>query len=212
MKKHSELIIENGIVAGNVYDKYGTKNPIARYMMKKFSDTLNELASFTEASEIHEVGCGEGHLCIAWAQQHKIVRGSDSSQQIIATAKNNAQQNQVAIPFKVCSIYELTPEQDAAELVVCCEVLEHLEQPQHALSILTQLAKPYLLVSVPREPLWRIFNVARGKYIRRWGNTPGHIQHWSTKAFLSLLSSYIDIIKVRLPIPWTMVLCRSKES
>jgi hypothetical protein len=30
---------------------------------------------------------------------------------------------------------------------------------------------------VPREPIWRIGNMARGRYLGDLGNTPGHIQH-----------------------------------
>ena len=39
----------------------------------------------------------------------------------------------------------------------------------------------HLLVSVPREPLWRALNVARGAYLRELGNTPGHVNHWSKR-------------------------------
>ena len=39
-----------------------------------------------------------------------------------------------------------------------------------------------LLVSVPREPLWRGLNMARGAYMRDLGNTPGHVNHWSKRA------------------------------
>ena len=39
---------------------------------------------------------------------------------------------------------------------------------------------------VPREPVWRVLNVARGRYVRWLGNPPGHIQHFSRAAFLAL--------------------------
>lgn len=208
--RESKAIIEDGIIAGNLYDKYGTGNPIARYLVGHFQDTLDALVLVTGASNIHEVGCGEGNLCVRWAKQKKIVRASDVSKKIIDVAKNNAKENRVHIDFKVASVYDLTQENDAAELIVCCEVLEHLSESEQALKILAQLAKPYLIVSVPREPLWRVLNLARGKYIKDLGNTPGHIQHWSRRNFVSLLTSYVEIIRVATPIPWTMVLCRSK--
>ena len=46
----------------------------------------------------------------------------------------------------------------------------------------------WLLVSVPREPLWRGLNLARGSYLRELGNTPGHLNHWSKRRFASLLA------------------------
>lgn len=204
-------IIENGIIAGNLYDKYGSKNVIVRYLMKGFFNSLSRLVAATGAVEVHEVGCGEGNLSIRLAKQGKTVGGSDISKQIITKARENAEKHHVDVNFKVAGISDLTPENDAAELIVCCEVLEHLEDSQRALRILAQLAKSYLIISVPREPLWSILNLARGKHITRLGNTPGHIQHWSKTSFLELLLSYYDIVQVLNPIPWTMVLCRPKE-
>jgi 2-polyprenyl-3-methyl-5-hydroxy-6-metoxy-1,4-benzoquinol methylase len=211
-KRKMDPIIEDGVIAGNFYDKYGTKNPVARYLVNNFHLSLDRLVAETGAEEIHEVGCGEGNLSIPWARQKKTVRSSDFSHQVIEKAKENADRNKVDISFKAVSIYELDPEHDAAELIVCCEVLEHLETPGEALDILVQLASPYLIVSVPREPLWRILNVVRGKYVKSFGNTPGHIQHWSKQTFLKQLSSRLDLIRVTTPFPWIMALCRSKKA
>ena len=208
--KENTTIIENSTIAGNLYDKYGSKNPIVKYLMKRFLYSFEELVVSTRATKIHEVGCGEGNLSIKLAKENKTVCASDLSKQIISIARENAVNLHVNINFKVAGIYDLTPENDSAELIVCCEVLEHLEDPQRALTILSRLAKPYLIVSVPREPLWRILNLARGKYISVFGNTPGHIQHWSKTSFMKLLSSYYDIIRVLTPTPWIMVLCRPK--
>jgi len=61
---------------------------------------------------------------------------------------------------------------------------------------------------VPREPIWRILNIARGKYIGDLGNTPGHVNHWSRRGFIDLLSRRFDVVEVRSPLPWTMALCR----
>jgi hypothetical protein len=81
-----------------------------------------------------------------------------------------------------------------------------------ALSILASVARPYLLVSVPREPIWRMLNLLRGAYISQAGNTPGHVQHWSTRAFVRFLREKFEIIKVQKPLPWTMVLCRVRKN
>jgi len=209
--KATEAVIEDGVIAGNLYDKYKTRNPIARYLMRGFHNHLNSLVDATDAMRIHEVGCGEGNLSIALAERGKIVRATDFSNQIIARAINNAEKNNVGIEFEAVSIYDLIPENDSAELILCCEVLEHLDRPEDALSILAQLASPYLIVSVPREPLWSILNMARGKYLNRFGNTPGHCQRWSQKSFLQLLLSYVNIVQVRTPVPWIMALCLSKK-
>ena len=199
-----------GVVTGNTFDKYNSRNPIVRLLMGGFYRSLEELFAISAARDVHEVGCGEGYWTLRWASRGIRARGSDFSPQVISVARENASRQHTTAPFKVASVYDLKPGPDSAELVVCCEVLEHLEEPARALSVLTQLASPWLIVSVPREPLWCAMNMARGRYWSAWGNTPGHIQHWNRKRFLQLLSAHLDVIAVRTPIPWTMALCRRR--
>ena len=198
----------NECVAGNYYDKYGTRNPIARYLMSGFTSDLDELAAVSACSDVHEIGCGEGNLSIRLTQHGLTVRGSDYSPEVISLARRNASAVGSEIPFKAASIYELTQEEDSAELIICCEVLEHLESPERALKVIQQLAQRHVIFSVPREPLWRILNMARGKYLKEWGNTPGHVQHWSKAGFIAMIEKYFEIIEIRSPLPWTMLLCR----
>ena len=201
---------EDGVLAGNHYDKYGSRNPIVRRLMAGFENALDELVREAAARTVHEIGCGEGHWTIKWAGEGMNARGSDFSQQIIATAKDNAVRTGSQAQFRVASIYDLQRPADAAELVVCCEVLEHLEDPERALGVLSRLASPWLLASVPREPIWSAMNMARGKYLGALGNTPGHIQRWSTASFVRFLAARFEIITVRKPLPWTMVLARAR--
>ncbi len=200
---------EQGIVVGNVYDKYGSCNPLVRWIMRGFASALDELVAEASPASIHEVGCGEGYWTLRWNEQGINAKGSDFSHQVIQIAQENAAQR--GLPpsiFEVCSIYELERRRDSADLVVCCEILEHLERPELALQTLQQVAGRHLIVSVPREPLWRLLNMARGKYLSDWGNTPGHVQHWSKTGFVRLVVKYFEVVEVKNPIPWTMLLCR----
>ena len=54
--------------------------------------------------------------------------------------------------------------------------------------------------------MWRILNVARGKYWSSFGNTPGHVQHFSRRAVINLVESRLKIAEVGHPFPWTIVL------
>lgn len=210
----NEIIIENGIVAGNVYDKYQSGNPISRYLVSNFLSSVEDLFRSTNPSNVHEVGCGEANLSIRLSKAYPTIpfRGTDFSNQVIEVARENVKRSEVAVDLKALSIYELKPGEDSANLILCCEVLEHLERPEEALQVIAKLADPYLLVSVPREPIWRCLNMVRGKYLKDLGNTPGHIQHWSRHGFLDLLQKYVDIVEVRSPLPWTVALCRSRSS
>jgi SAM-dependent methyltransferase len=197
-----------GQTGGNYYDKYGSRNPVVRRLMDGYFQTFDRLAARTGARVAHEIGCGEGHLSIRLARAGLTVRACDVSSEVIAEARGNMAAAGVDVPLRPADIFGLSPDTDGAELVVCCEVLEHLDDPERALEVLCQLASPYLLISVPREPLWRVMNMARGRYWGRFGNTPGHVRHWSTGNLLDLLRRHAEIVEAATPVPWTFALCR----
>jgi 2-polyprenyl-3-methyl-5-hydroxy-6-metoxy-1,4-benzoquinol methylase len=199
---------ESGIVVGNVEKKYGATNPIAKHLMLGFLSSVDELISQSGARSIHEVGCGEGHLTRHIKAQGYDIRASDFSTTIVEQAI--AEHADAGIDFAVRSIYELKPGEDSAELIVCCEVMEHLYEPEKAVEVLSTVVTEWCLLSVPREPVWRALNMCRGKYLGAWGNTPGHVQHWSAKKFVSFIGSRFDVVTVRSPLPWTVVLCRAR--
>ena len=87
-------------------------------------------------------------------------------------------------------------------------MLEHVPDPERTVAEMARVARRHLLVSVPREPLWRALNVARGAYLRELGNTPGHVNHFSKRGFAALLSRHGQVVEVRSPFPWTMLLVR----
>jgi len=193
--------------AGNYYDKYGTANPIARRLMQGFLDSFDALAAQVPVFASLEIGCGEGELSIRLARRGFRVQGCDISAEIVEEARRRAAIANVAATFWAQPI-ETIDETKAAPLVVCCEVLEHLDDPARGVDTLARLARPYLIASVPREPVWRVLNLARGKYLADLGNTPGHVNHWSRRGFLNLLGRRFDIVAVRTPLPWTMALCK----
>jgi 2-polyprenyl-3-methyl-5-hydroxy-6-metoxy-1,4-benzoquinol methylase len=210
--KISGGVKENGIVVGNAYDKYGSRNPIVKWMMGGFESVLSDFVAKASPIAIHEIGCGEGYWVLRWNEQGMTARGCDFSTHVIELARENAVgQGLPSSFFEAHSIYDLVAGRDSADLVVCCEVLEHLEHPEAGLQALQRVVGRHLIVSVPREPLWCALNMARGKYIVDWGNTPGHIQHWSKGGFIRLVSKYFEVVEVKSPLPWTMLLCRARR-
>lgn len=206
-----DKILENGVQAGNFYDKYNTKNPVARYLLNSF---LNSASTFllqikNDVDSITEVGCGEGHLAnhIHSLGITEKISCCDFSEQVIEIAKMNYQN--ANIRFYKKDIYHVGSE-ERADLIVCCEVLEHLEEPQKALEKIASIAGKYCLLSVPNEPLWKVLNLCRGRYVRHLGNTPGHINHWNCHRFVDLISQYFEVTGIKKPLPWTMVLCKKR--
>ncbi len=203
---------DQGVIAGNVYDKYGSTNVIVRSIMRGFESALADLVSKAAPKTIHEVGCGEGYWVLRWAAQGITARGCDLSRQVIELARANAVHGGKSPDvFVARSIYDLEAGRDSADLVVCCEVLEHLDMPESGLEALRRVVDRHLLISVPREPIWRALNLARGKYVLDWGNTPGHIQHWTRAGFIRLVSQYFYVVETRTPLPWTMLLCQPRR-
>jgi SAM-dependent methyltransferase len=201
---------ENNIIAGNVFNKYDTKNYIIRKLMQGFASSLSLLVNKANPASIYEIGCGEGYWVLQWNKLGLTASGCDISSQVIEIAKANAVANDLSNHlFTVKDLYQCD-ESNKADLIVCCEVLEHLNDPQKALGVLQQIVNKYLILSVPREPIWRLLNMLRGKYYSAFGNTPGHLQHWSRRSFITQVSMYFNIIEVKTPFPWTMLLCKNK--
>lgn len=198
--------MQDGIHIGNQIDKSQLTNPLARKMVAGFDHALFGLIDSLRPhpASVHEVGCGEGRLTRQLHDHLKVpVRATDFSHEII---EENRARAEGGIHYETRSIYELQPDQDSAGLIVCCEVLEHLEDPTGGLAALRRLRGKAYILSVPREPLWRVLNMARGKYVGALGNTPGHLNHWSGRGFERFLAGGGFRVEKRLqPLPWTMV-------
>jgi 2-polyprenyl-3-methyl-5-hydroxy-6-metoxy-1,4-benzoquinol methylase len=196
---------------GNYTDKYNYKNPIAKYLVSNFLKSLEELLKKVQFSSLYEPGCGEGYISKRLSTLYPTVNilSSDLSAKVIKEAGESSSAKNLT--FAVESIYNSNHPDISFDIVVACEVLEHLEEPEKALLRLIQASKKYLLLSVPREPIWRLCNIARGSYLKEFGNTPGHIQHWSKRGFCRFVERYCNIIEVKTPFPWTMILSEKRE-
>ena len=208
----AEPKVEGGLVVGNTYDKYGSSNPVARLLLRRFLQSFDDLVRRANPTRVLEVGCGEGELALRLAREGRDVLGTDISSLMVSEARTRARSRGLAVEFKQADLFSIDAPPGSFDLVVCCEVLEHLEEPEAAVAHLTRLSRGYLLFSVPREPLWRILNMARGEYLGELGNTPGHIQHWSWRSFRKLLSRDLDLVDGRRPLPWLMALCRPQKA
>jgi 2-polyprenyl-3-methyl-5-hydroxy-6-metoxy-1,4-benzoquinol methylase len=210
-KKNSKL--ENGVYFGNYYDKYSSKNVVFKILMSNFENRLFKNIEFVNPKIIHEVGCGEGYWIRKLSRKGFNITGSDFSSKSIDYAIEMAvKEGLKSNLFNVSDIYNINNCKFENDLVLCCEVLEHLEYPEMALEKLQLFVNDFVIFSVPKEPLWRFLNVMRFSYLRNWGNTPGHLNHWSTSNFITLVSKYFEVVNVYTPLPWTMVLCKNVKN
>jgi ubiquinone/menaquinone biosynthesis C-methylase UbiE len=196
------------VPTGNTYDKYGSTNRFVRRLMAAFESSLADLLAAAAPSTILDVGCGEGVLTAAWAAQPGVARvvGLDlADPKLEAEWAVRAQSN---LSFEQGRAESLPFPDSEFDLVAAIETLEHVEDPHRAIAEMARVARRHLLVSVPREPLWRVLNMARGAYVKDFGNTPGHVNHWSRRSFTALVTRHGEVVVTRTPFPWTMVLVR----
>jgi 2-polyprenyl-3-methyl-5-hydroxy-6-metoxy-1,4-benzoquinol methylase len=199
---------EQAVPTGNTYDKYGSTNPVVRKLMAGFERTLDELLGRAAPSTILDVGCGEGVLVEQWADRPGVERIVGIDLEDEGLQAEWAKRRRPNLEYKVMPAENLPFGEDEFELASAIEVLEHVPDPAHTVAEMARVARGHLLVSVPREPLWRGLNLARGAYLRDLGNTPGHVNHRSKRSFVRLLSRHGEVLEARSPFPWTMLLVR----
>lgn len=162
-----------------------------------------------DINNLIDCGCGEGMVLNRLRPVLNDVDcyAFDFSKKELEMAKKNIGE---FCSIKQGDIYKIKHKDNSFDLVLCTEVMEHLEYPLVALKEIHRITKKYALLSVPREPLWRVLNFVRGKYIRELGNTPGHLNHWSSLGFKKFISKYFKVLKTKHPTPWTVLLCEKK--
>jgi 2-polyprenyl-3-methyl-5-hydroxy-6-metoxy-1,4-benzoquinol methylase len=196
------------VPTGNTFDKYGSQNPVVRRLMTGFRTALDEMWERAAPRSVLDVGCGEGVLTHDWAQRlgDRRIVGIDLDDPKLR--EEWARRECPNLEYRAEDATSLSFADDEFDMATAIEVLEHVPDPEATLAEMARVAERWLLVSVPREPLWRALNLARGAYVRDLGNTPGHLNHWSKRGFVRLLSRHGEGAEARSPLPWTMLLVR----
>lgn len=166
-------------ISGNFYNKHKSRNPLVKYLMRKFYKTLFNYIEEINVIKMLDVGCGKGYIL----------------------------EEIMNINVNIESACNLKRSTDSFELVTMLELLEHLETPEVAIKEAKRVTKNYFIVSVPYEPYWRILNILRLRYLNDLGNTPGHLNHWSKKGLESLLKRYFKNVQVKTVFPWNFAIC-----
>ena len=192
---------------GNAYDKYGVEHPIERRLVDGFLRALDSVLPTTPPRRVLEVGVGEGEISDRVRERYPeaTVVGIDLLDKELAV-----QWRQRGAIGAFADVAQLPFPDDAFDLVLGIEVLEHVASPGRALTEIRRVGRQSFVLSVPREPIWRIANMARGRYLRDLGNTPGHVNHWSARRFRALVDTYLELRATRTPFPWTLVGARRR--
>ena len=201
---------------GHKYTEEG-QGKIGRRLLDGYFRSVEALVAtsgVTKLSKVQaiEIGCGEG---FSTQRLRDLLPGNVQLQasEYVADLVPKAQKLNPKVPIIQESVYETTHADNSFDLIFLLEVLEHLDYPDQALTELARILKPdgYLVLGVPREPLWCALNMARGKYLSHLGNTPGHFNHWPTFALKRFVGQHFGpILAHRTPLPWTQVLAQKR--
>lgn len=196
------------VPTGNTFDKYGSRNPLVRCLMEAFRGAVADLLDAAAPDSILDLGCGEGVLTAEWAERLPSARVVGIDLPDARLEQEWRLRRRPNLQFMAGTGEALPFASGEFDLVAAVEALEHVPHPERVLDEMSRVAGRHLLVSVPREPLWRVLNLARGAYVGRLGDTPGHLNHWSKRGLLQLLGSYGQVVELRAPVPWAMALVR----
>ncbi len=190
-------------------DKYTESGLIGGFLVRNFFNKIKSVSP-KDSDSVLEVGCGAGYSLLdlqKFFPKNTSFGACDIDPELVRLAK----EKNPNVKCGVCSIYDLPYEDKSFDTVICLEVLEHLEDPEKALSELARVSRKHVIISTPNEPIWRILNCFRGKYLKSFGNTPGHINHWSSRKLKDLVSKYFEVTEVKQPLPWTIVYGKNKN-
>jgi 2-polyprenyl-3-methyl-5-hydroxy-6-metoxy-1,4-benzoquinol methylase len=183
--------------------KYERAGRVEGALMGRFRrGLLEELAALAPASVL-DAGCGEGHVTswIAEAFPQARVAGVDGREDALAALRARTPRVEAARG----DVYDLPFGDRTFDVVVCTEVLEHLEEPGRGLAELVRVAGRAVVLTVPHEPGFRLGNVARGRYLGRFGSTPGHVNTWGRRGFTRLVAAKAHVERWRSLFPWQLV-------
>lgn len=182
------------------YEKYMTKNPLKRKMVerlnKKIVGYVQQICEQIREKDkdkvvkILDAGCGGGFITDLLARNVENVEliGLEYTREAIDIAKAANQE----ISFVQGDIYAIPFEKNEFDLVLCTEVLEHLERPDRALRELTRVASHTILLTVPSEPWFCMGNLLTLKNVSRFGNPIDHINHWTYGGFKKYVHSLTE--------------------
>ncbi|MBA2388108.1 MAG: class I SAM-dependent methyltransferase [Acidimicrobiia bacterium] len=197
-----ESAANEAIPIGNHYDKYGSTNSIEQRMMANFMKSLGELLEGLAPRRILEIGVGEGEIVERLAQRFP---GADIIGVDLPDERLAGEWRQRHLPAVFADATKLPFDDGTFDLALAIEVLEHIPVPQQALDELARVCHGTVILSVPFEPIWRIGNMARGRYLKELGNTPGHVNHWTRRGFRKFVDAELTVESQRSPLPWTML-------
>jgi SAM-dependent methyltransferase len=192
---------------GNTIDKEKVQG-IEKRLVHRFNARALSLIDDIPAKRALDVGCGSGWLTALASAANPACQwiGVDRDNVDLRARWHDRQDPNVV--FSAADVYALPFPDDHFDVVSIFEVLEHLDHPGAAIAECLRVSCGWLVASVPWEPIWRLGNIAKLRYVRDLGNTPGHVNHWSRRGFEQLMGWHGRVDRVQSSPPWNLVRVR----
>jgi SAM-dependent methyltransferase len=187
--------------------KYNTRNPVQRFLIRRFMTKVVELFDATApVASVLELGCGEGFVSgqLSAREHGGTYVGVDANAQDLERLRSKFP----SVEAHEGSIYDLSFLRRTFDVVVCAEVLEDLDDPDAALAQVKSVHPRWVVLSVPHEPWFCLSNLARGKNITRLGNDEDHAHLWGRRGFRKLIDKHLVVERHQTSYPWQLVLAR----
>lgn len=182
------------------YQKYQTPNPVMRRVIRRFLDRIVAHVREARPERVVDLGSGEGMVARELARLPFAIeyRGIELSAESVRVAREQVP----GLDFRQGNILTTEPERGWADVALCLEVLEHLDDPRPAVERIAEWTRSMAIVSVPWEPFFRTGNLLRGKYLASFGNHPEHVQQFGPASFEALLATRFRVVQVETCFPW----------
>jgi ubiquinone/menaquinone biosynthesis C-methylase UbiE len=129
--------------------EYYAKESLSEETLVRFSSTRDAVLRVVKraggdstALTVADVGCGAGAQCQIWARAGHKVRGIDINEKLVSIARQRANQEGLDIQFEVGSAVKLPWTNDAVDVCLLPEVLEHVQDWQPCLSEAVRILRP----------------------------------------------------------------------
>lgn len=190
--------------------EYESQNPISKKLYANFYQKIDFILEHyvKEHNRLLEVGCGAAESSLRIHNKLSTLKAATTFEVSEYDNRYVEKLNSLNYPFKVTqeNVYNLHRNDNEFDLIFLLEVLEHLEFPEKAIQELFRASSKYVVISVPNEPIWRMANMARLQYLKDWGNTPGHINHFNERKLTKMVAPYGKVVRVFKPFPWLIML------
>ena len=177
-----------------------------------FDDTVNtddwqrevyefavQLMDKEQLASVYDVGCGSGYKLVHYLGKYATT-GFDVDETVAFLESRYPDRQWRSAPF---SERGLPP----VDLVICSDVIEHVDDPDQLLAFIDAVPSRYIIISTPERDL--LYRMGGRRNFGPPANTT-HMREWSFRELASYIGSTFEILdhKVTNPVQGTqMVLC-----